>query len=414
MKFIYLFIFFFFSFNFVFSQKQTILRIEPKYAIGGTASQMFDEINYIPLETTKESTFSSVQNLQVSKNYFVFFDYETKADYIFTKNGKFSGKIIKLPTKIGGFDKPESYQYSFLSLRNFVLDVTSEHIYITYYGDDKINSLHLAVYDPKGTLLESKRINNTESKLTPSFAFLDSNRTLFLNKLDDGSTPSFSIMQNFDSIIKEIKLPAMDINLPQNQKWINGFSLKSIVGYNSIWKKLNKDYKIYFVNQDGNLSIYQFIFPAALSLDSSFYKTSFLLYNIGKGLEYFRNHREKINNIETVFKSKGLFWFTLQKGNSYSADDTYFYSFKTQNLYSYSKIATDSMSCYLPYFSNVINAADEGGNIYLNIPSFQMFQSVESTKDKRPNYPTILREYFRTQSRKSNPVIVQLKLKDNL
>lgn len=35
----------------------TTIRIDPATATSGTASQLFEEINYIPLETIKESLF---------------------------------------------------------------------------------------------------------------------------------------------------------------------------------------------------------------------------------------------------------------------------------------------------------------------------------------------------------------------
>ncbi|MEO9021742.1 MAG: 6-bladed beta-propeller [Ginsengibacter sp.] len=49
----------------------TTIRIDPANARGGTTSQIFDEVNYIPLETTKESLFGQIDQLAVTEKYFV-------------------------------------------------------------------------------------------------------------------------------------------------------------------------------------------------------------------------------------------------------------------------------------------------------------------------------------------------------
>ncbi|WP_449436084.1 6-bladed beta-propeller [Pedobacter steynii] len=75
------------------SSKMVTLRIDPSSARGSTVSQFFDEVNFIPLETTKESLFGSISQLKMTNdNYFVF-DWETKAVLIFTKSGKYVAKV---------------------------------------------------------------------------------------------------------------------------------------------------------------------------------------------------------------------------------------------------------------------------------------------------------------------------------
>ena len=51
--------------------QSTTIRIDPAHARSGTASQIFEEVNYIPLETTKESLFGKIDQLAVTEDYFI-------------------------------------------------------------------------------------------------------------------------------------------------------------------------------------------------------------------------------------------------------------------------------------------------------------------------------------------------------
>ena len=69
------------------------LRIDPASSRGAAASQLFDEVQFIPLETTKESMFGSISQLHLTDDSFVIWDYDTKSILIFTKEGKYRAKI---------------------------------------------------------------------------------------------------------------------------------------------------------------------------------------------------------------------------------------------------------------------------------------------------------------------------------
>jgi hypothetical protein len=69
------------------------LRIDPGNSVGGVASDFFTEVNYVPLETTKESLFGSIARLEVTDDYYIILDNNTHSVLIFTKAGKFHAKI---------------------------------------------------------------------------------------------------------------------------------------------------------------------------------------------------------------------------------------------------------------------------------------------------------------------------------
>ena len=62
------------------------------------AADLFEEINYVPLETTKKSIFGAIQQLIVTKDHFILSDRETNCIFVFFKNGKFCAKIMRQPS----------------------------------------------------------------------------------------------------------------------------------------------------------------------------------------------------------------------------------------------------------------------------------------------------------------------------
>src|SRR5687768_960534 len=71
------------------SSEMVTLRIDPESSRGAAVSQVFDEVQFIPLETTKESLFGSVSQLEVTDKNYIIYDYDTRSIFIFSKEGKY-------------------------------------------------------------------------------------------------------------------------------------------------------------------------------------------------------------------------------------------------------------------------------------------------------------------------------------
>ncbi len=71
------------------------IRIDPFTAVGGLSTDLFDSIRYVPLETNKQSEFSTITQLEVTENYYVILDRKLNTLFFFNRNGKFSHKIDK-------------------------------------------------------------------------------------------------------------------------------------------------------------------------------------------------------------------------------------------------------------------------------------------------------------------------------
>lgn len=75
------------------SSKVQILRIDPSNATGGNAIEIFESIKYIPLQTTKESLFGKISQLEITDQYFIILDKSTNSILFFNKDGTYHHKI---------------------------------------------------------------------------------------------------------------------------------------------------------------------------------------------------------------------------------------------------------------------------------------------------------------------------------
>src|ERR1700678_2149632 len=75
------------------AQPTITLRLDPDNSRGGPASQIFDSIEFIPLQTTSESLFGSIDQLEVADSLFIILDVRSHSILLFHRNGKFYTKI---------------------------------------------------------------------------------------------------------------------------------------------------------------------------------------------------------------------------------------------------------------------------------------------------------------------------------
>lgn len=389
-------------------QTGTTLRIDPKYARGGTASELFDEVNYVALESKKESTFGSAQRLQVSRRYFAFYDYSTKSVCIFEKNGKFKGRIGSLPM----LDNADALA---MSLLNFVLNRSSENIFIVYDKGDRKHTKRLAVFDGSGKLLQSRQLSESFDELGGSFAFLDGERAIFSsgNYYEKNFSPNYLyVVSNFDSVVGKL-LPKQE-NDPLNKSWHNQMDQQSVSGEGSVWYRLY-DRTVVYTAVDGTVSSYKFVLPAAMTLDSTFYGSESVLKTEQSANGYLQKHQDHVSYLSSLQKTKNILAFTFVRYNYSFPSDAFLYSLSTGTLYGNTKIVPDSLCYSLPLFSTSEIAGMDDGYVYLFIPAFSMFSAADANKDQPWKSNSVLSAYFaNAQNRRGNPVLVRLKLKNTL
>ncbi|RZK54342.1 MAG: 6-bladed beta-propeller [Pedobacter sp.] len=115
------------------------LRIDPQSARGAAVSQIFDEVKFIPLETTKESLFGNIAQLKVAGNKLIIYDYDTKAVLLFSNEGKFITKIDAARLQTDKEDKEKAQSYGFMTVieegKDYIVIFTNNNAqYFTFEG----------------------------------------------------------------------------------------------------------------------------------------------------------------------------------------------------------------------------------------------------------------------------------------
>ncbi|KIA92232.1 hypothetical protein OC25_17490 [Pedobacter kyungheensis] len=388
------------------STNTRLVRINPDKASGTTVSQLFDEVKFIPLETTKESVFGKISKLDFVDNHFIIFDADTYSVLIFTNNGKFTGKIDAgkmakqndvndLTTKFGGFK---------------IVKVLGENLIQIEKGNYDLYFNLNANFVKKQPA--TKRLENSPSSIT------NSDYAYKLNWVDKSDKEDLVYKIAFfkkDSIYAKF--------LPLN-------SIKHRGDYLPNGNRENSDnfQSRYFITNDYALDIFE-VRPPGLQLA---YKISMPIKNVLpknfmedpkyfgylKRNNFFKENPDVIYALRNISQFYDQLWFQL---SSSKETRSFIYNLKTNGFFNIKNIEPDQLSSYLPItdegatfnFANYGILLHKDQYIYNSIPSLAMFIFKDQNTNKQVIYPEALDNYFKTENRKSNPVIVQLRPKQN-
>lgn len=389
------------------SSKMVTLRIDPSSARGSTVSQFFDEVNFIPLETTKESLFGSISQLKMTNdNYFVF-DWETKAVLIFTKTGKYVAKVNASKIEKDPDVKDNQAFYGF----NLKTEDGKTLIQI-----ESGKKLHF--FDLTGKLVRKTVIDTADKyanyKKFSDGTVIDQN---YLEKKDKDST-YYHLSLVKDKKRVESYFPYRTGDYKNDDGWHGG----SIYDYGNPDEFLyikNYQYNIYKLTSKSLSLAYQIFFPAANSLPMDYGTNP--VYK-GKRYEYFERNRDLFYEMANSYLHGDNLYFQVRNWN-WSRDEkkAFIYNLKSTELTSLADIEPDSSSQFLPItdLTSQYDFTNHGFHVvtpdyfYTSYSSLTMFTFKEQNDEKNRKYNAALTEYFKTQNRKSNPVIIQLKPKKN-
>jgi len=261
----------------------TTIRIDPKNAVGGTVSQVFDRVNYIPLETTKESLFGKIDQLAVTEKYFIVRDRNTNSILVFEKDGKFHSKIQ------GGNDN-----YNRNSIEDFSIDRSKKEIVFKKGWDEFIH------YDFDGKMIRKEKVSieGNDFFIFPKDIIVYADYSVDRTHSPD-STRYELMFARKNKIYKH--------DLPYNGKF-SSLQNDDILGvqhspfYESgndtsafYWRPY--DYGIYAISPSGIRRKYNFILPLANSLPAAFATNTLFTF---KRLDYIKTNREVIYNISNI------------------------------------------------------------------------------------------------------------------
>lgn len=385
------------------------LRIDPAEAYGGVVSDYFDEVSYIPLQTTKESLFGTIGGFIISDSSFVISDFDTHCVLFFKLDGSYITKV-----KFKNDDYP-----------NVSLEGSSKRILVSVYNSQTQKAVML-YYSLTGTRMPDHLSIKSDEKTT-GMRSLGDDYYLSLTGCyyPAGKTPVDSLgyaisIYKKDQLYKRF-LPFNEAATPcicALGYWpnITSTDIDSVV-----YAATPFDNSIYRVTKDTIRKIYTAVFPFDRTLSKSLIETK-----EPKRIDSLRNNIYKmehiISGLSNIYFVNNLLLckidqrsYTWTDGTEASKQYNLIYNLKSGRLTSLERITPDEKSFFLPlisgFYMSIRGLEYHNGYFYGNVPSLQMFAAKESTKDKKPKYPAVLEHYFNTENRKSNPIIVQMKLK---
>jgi len=393
------------------SSEMVTLRIDPQTARGAAVSQVFSEVEFIPLETTKESLFGNIHQLKIVDDNYVIFDYDTKAILIFSKDGKFKSKInaSNIQPEKNDKNKTEFNSFTVEKENNINYIVVFAHPRAFYFDltGKQIKKVMIKDYYKQNTSRDFKIANNSTS-IRPDFK---------VKKGKDSTFYELGIINKTDSVGY---FPYNIKRYETDEFWGSGERFYKYGVENEMFYLNYYSYNIYKASPSKLSLAYHIIFPAANSLPNDF--TTNPVYVKKRG-EYFRNNPKIFYGLSnTYLVGNNLYLKMHNYGWDTGMKKALIYNLKTSELTSVQDLEPDSLSFFLPVtdasgnFYDFINNGFhmyENGYFYTNYSSLAMFTFKEQSEGKTTKYPPSLETYFKTQNKKSNPIIIKLKPKQN-
>lgn len=395
-----------------FAQTGLAIRIDPLRTYGGAASDYFSQIEYIPLETTKNSSFGVPQWLIITDSNIVIGDRDTWQLLFFDMKGRF---IVKHPLP----KEARDFSQKMLIEKN----IKTNDIVVTCYPNNGPGEI--TTYSEKGLLLKRDRVMFQNGEVYTRIYF-DSgqyalNMVKYLQPNGKLSRDPIPLVKAYDAnnrFVKDLFSLAPADN-PFVFTFAGGISISQAEHNSYGYFAVPFDYRIFKVTKDSLSQVGRFIFPARNVLPATDFSDYKKFDSLSKAKNSDFNLVQTVKNI-SLFDNKMI--FNVQKRVSLVPSGgvifdplNFMFDSKKNELMSFERIVPDTLSYYLPImdgFSSTSGMNLHKGHLYSSMSSLNMFKAYEGTKSKNPSYPPVLLNYFSTQTRESNPVIVKMRLKE--
>lgn len=397
----------------IFGQTEKALYFQPSFAIGSSASKFYDEVNYIPLQTTRKSLFGRIRQLLVSDKYFIIWDADTNSLYFFDKAGKFIKKYRppKCIIKSIQLDKSrnaifitgsnKNFKFSQAEIEQMMEDPTNKKFarfsWSGYYNLEDVHKEQVIELKHFSLALVLPTIFNGNSW---AYSYIYSNR-----KWNDVSDYELKL-QNGGAALKEYfvynKKNSAVYYQPQQISFYP-------IANNELLFTRPYNYGIYLLNKDTVSLLHTLVMPLENSLPQSFFSYPF------KSKSEIENYRENNGSlvwaINNLYRLNSYLFFSLDYRKNFR-ERSFMYDEASGKFYNIGKVSSDSTTAFLP-LTSYLQYSDES-YLYGSISSSTMFQSKESNAGKNPQYTPAVKQYFDNSSRNANPVIIQMKPKNKI
>lgn len=403
-------------------ERVPVLHVDPRHAYGGAISEYFDNIEYLPLETKPESLFGDISKLIITDSSYIVCDNDTKSLLFFNSRGRYTTKIRSGKDVIPYVEYDNSKKIvsvCFIGKYDYLNDGVNAKRKLRFYRFSNtgrpIDTISVGVTeggDFKGINLGSDFVVKTKScSFKKDDGFRDS--TIYLMEVYKG-----------DALYKKL--------IPYNQKAQMGFCY-----FSGRMSPLQEDYtvingetyaatpiehKVYKITKDTAFKVFEIVFPQDAAVPKSILKIQDT--KILDSIRLIARPPGTIYRVTNIFFSGNKLFF---KGSC----PLYLSTVSTSELRAYNfiydtiqhkvvaleRLTPDAKTSFLPVFDPrdglmIKGIMHHNDNFYSYVSSLDMFAAFENNRSKNPQYSQELQHYFKTQNRKSNPVIVRMKLKE--
>lgn len=396
------------------SAQAKTLYIDPSKTIGASASRIFDDIKFIPLETTKKSTFGAIRQLVVTDSLFIVLDGDTDALYFFNKRGRFLQRyrIKRYRIRDIQLDRTKNALLIFSLNKNYNIPSVTVQEYLEPDSQKDISKFAKATW----FYLDNVAAARTEDLKNFRYAFTNPVR---FDKNKFAASFIKAKRNARDTLDYQLKIidqsTVLQNYFPYNKKtesvyYYAGASQCSIIPTQNdsvLFVTRPFQYEIYTLTPSAISESYKLMLPMDNAVPASFFNTGFS--SRGEMDTYKMEHPSYAHKIENVISFKNLMFFDL---NLFKGYNRYLFDNKSNLIYDYNKISSDSTSYFLPV-SGVIKSFDEE-HIYLSLSAKSMFNAKKASEYRNPQYDEVLTRFFATRKETDNPVLIQLKPKEDL
>lgn len=387
-------------------EKPTKIHLDPSTAMGASVSQVFAGIKYVPLETTRTSVFGQVSDLVVTDDFFIILDDQTNAILLFRKDGKFYSKISGGPNPSDkimlfhvdrfsreiqfvkrGNGQPKKYYFGFDGKKRKEADmVLTVHSYLQFA-------------EFPGSVIIGQRYTSGDD-------FPDSTAYELTVETDQQRVAGYLPYNT-----KSTALIHYDVRPYQTSPFFRTSSDTTLY-FTRYW-----DYGVYRITPHTFQKQVEFVFPADYSLPQGFMTDTTLR---GKRMDYVQANKQPIYLISDFLSIPGN-WLLKFKNNQSPVDAStvldytlLLYNQRSGLLVDLFKVLPDQLSWRLPIVDQLGNVSQnataytDGRYLYTSVSSLSMFLYADRNKEEHVQYEKELDKYFKTRSRKDNPVLIQL------
>lgn len=373
------------------------LRIDPYNVRGTNVSELFEKVTFIPLETTKESTFGRINTLKMINDSFLVFDYETNALLIFNSDGKYINKIRAGDNKVSSFN-----------LSGFSVVSEGDTKYILINNDN--SKLY---YDEHGKFVKSSPQDNRRYKeIIP----LNDDMGLANGWRENDSTYwNFALFRKGKIFGKYYPRPSTN-NVQDVFLTANGDNQMDLATNYFLTRPYC--YDIYRIKLPTISLSYRLLFPKANSMPPDF-ATNPIYVGEANRFKYQREQENIIMGIGNVFLFGDNLFFKISAtgGSEKLRPESFVYNLKTKETITLKHIEPDGVSHFLPVtdryhgFLFMVFGFQycSGQHLYTSCASEDLFKYKDQYFKKNSVFDPVLTNYFKTQTVRSNPVIIKLK-----